>query len=162
MRRIRRHLTFANVVSSIALFLALGGAAVAAQHFIRGTGKESIKSVRVGGGDSTVLFDSSFATFSFRCNSETSGTFKLKNKARNTALEALVDQGEADPTTTTAIQPGETANIARVNETPDMLIVHIDNSEHAVLAATVSTFLGTINAGHPICDLDFDGASKTP
>jgi hypothetical protein len=162
MRRIRRHVTFANVVSGIALFVALGGAAAAANHFIKGTGSETIKSVRVRGGHTAVLYNSAFAKLSFRCNSETSGNFKLKNKVRNTALEALVDQGEADPVLSSAIQPGETEVIARVNETPDMLIVHVDNTQHAVLAATTSTILGTINGGQPICDLDFNGASKIP
>jgi hypothetical protein len=162
MRRIRQHLTFANVVSVIALFIALGGAALAANHFIKGSGKESIKSVRVRGGDTTVLFNSAFATLSFRCNSETSGTFKLKNRARNTSLETVVDQGGADPTLTSAIQPGEAAVIARVNQRPDMLIIHADNSDHAVLAATASTLLGTVNGGQPVCDLDFNGASKIP
>jgi hypothetical protein len=37
---IRRHLTYANVVSTLCLFILLGGSAVAAQHFING---ESIK-----------------------------------------------------------------------------------------------------------------------
>ena len=33
---IRKHLTYANVVSTLCLFILLGGSAVAAQHFIKG------------------------------------------------------------------------------------------------------------------------------
>jgi hypothetical protein len=34
VRRVRRHLTYANVVATLALFLAMGGSAIAASHYL--------------------------------------------------------------------------------------------------------------------------------
>src|SRR3954468_7929498 len=52
MRRIRRHLTFANVVSAIALFVALGGGTAVAL-----TGSDTVQSDDLGPGSQVMAPD---------------------------------------------------------------------------------------------------------
>jgi hypothetical protein len=137
MKKIRVHLTYANVMSSVAVFLLLGGGAAAAAKHNKNTKKIGATQIKAS------------AVTTAKIKNEAVDAAKLKNSAVSGAKLAAGAVG-ADHLADGAVTTGKIANDAvngdKVNESSLSEVPSANSANPAVFASV--TAVGTVEAGN--------------